>query len=314
MKEENGMRCSCCIARVTLAVLLAATFSACAAKNEFNLSGSTIDTGELLSGGPGKDGIPAISRPKFVSVERARFLKDSDLVVGFAVGDGARAYPISILNYHEIVNDTVGNQPAAVTWCPLTATAVVFDRRMQGRTLEFGVSGLLYNSNVVMYDRIFVGLWSQMLTSSVSGRQAGAQLEVLPSRLLTWGEWREAYPDTLVLSRDTGHRRNYDKDPYTGYHRSPSTMFPVNRTDNRLPAKSKVLGLRLNGVAKAFPLGKIPSSGQPLVDTVGGVTVSLHLGPGDAAYATGENGNLLPGTVAYWFAWSVFNPDTKLAE
>src|SRR5215471_9732793 len=166
----------------------------------FDLSRHIVPPEEIIGGGPPKDGIPAILNPKFVRPQEAHFLADDDQVIGVARGGEAKAYPLRIMNWHEVVDDSVGGEPLAVTYCPLTASAVVFDRQIHGREVVFGVSGLLYQSNLLMYDRATESLWSQLGGQSVAGSMASTGLASVPSELTTWRHWRALHPDTLVLS------------------------------------------------------------------------------------------------------------------
>jgi hypothetical protein len=210
---------------------------------EFDTSNSIINLNDLISGASGRDSIPPLTDPDYVSAIEADFIHDNDLVVGLSIGGQERAYPLNIMNYHEIVNDVLEGTPIAVTWCPLTRSAIVFNRQIGGETLEFGVSGFLYNSNLVMYDREFFGLWPQLWTGAVSGRFSSQNLQVIPSQVTTWEDWLDNHPDTLVLSEDTGYSRDYDTDPYLSYQSSNEIRFPVNNSDGRLPQKSFVIGI-----------------------------------------------------------------------
>jgi hypothetical protein len=281
-------------------------------QGDFDLSRSRVDLRDLMPGGPPKDGIPALTSPGFVAAGEARHLADQDVVLGISLSGQDKAYPLRMLTHHEIVNDAVAGIPVAVTWCPLTSSAIVFDRRLDGETLEFGVSGLLYNSNLVMYDRKHACLWPQLTTGAVTGKLSSKRLKLVPSLVITWGEWRIVHPNTLVLSPDTGFPMDYNFNPYLGYQASPKLMFPVKGFDNRLPPKSLVIGIRIKNVAKAYPIQLINGVGYPLEDAVAGISIRIHPGFGNTAYITDDQGNLMPATVAYWFAWSAFNRDTLL--
>ncbi|GAB4224342.1 MAG: hypothetical protein Kow0062_25960 [Acidobacteriota bacterium] len=224
------------VAALLLAVL-AASAAVAASKNGFDLDGALIPADEIRSGGPPRDGIPALTDPPRVAAAQAGWLRDDDRVIGVALGDEAVAYPVRILNWHEIVNDVVGGRPVAVTYCPLCRTGVVFDAMLDGQRRLFGVSGLLYNSDVLLYDRATDSLVSQLEFRAVSGPLRGRRLELVPATVTTWGAWRARHPDTLVLARETGFRRDYDRDPYTRYHAAPGTMFPVRGAEGSRPAK-----------------------------------------------------------------------------
>jgi len=281
--------------------------------NGFNVSNAIIPTSEMLSGGPPRDGIPAIDKPRFSRAAAANFLSRDDLVVSVTVGDRTRAYPLRILVWHEIVNDELDGQPIAVTYCPLCGTAMVFNRQVGGRTLSFGVSGLLHNSDVLMYDRQTESLWSQLAMKSVSGPQVNTTLEWMPSEHLTWDAWKARYPRGEVLSTHVGAQRNYSSMPYASYEQSPETMFPVpiHRTD--LPRKEWVIGIIVDGAARAYPLRSLPGN-QTVRDQVNKVAIEIEFDPASqlAVVRRRENGEVLPNVKVYWFAWQAFYPQTGL--
>ncbi len=177
-----------------------------------------IDFSDVVAGGPPKDGIPAINTPMFDTVSAAeRWLDGAEPVIVVRRGGRTAIYPLQILTWHEIVNDELGGYPVTVTYCPLCNTGVVFDRRFDDLTLDFGVSGLLIFSNMIMYDRQTETWWVQATGRGVAGRFAGQQLAFVPSTMVSWRDARETYPDARVLNRDTGHRRDYGSNPYVGY-------------------------------------------------------------------------------------------------
>jgi Protein of unknown function (DUF3179) len=193
--------------------------------NADGLPAPLVDTGRLLSGGPPPDGIPAIDRPRFLRAADVDFLDPVEPVLVLELGGEERAYPVQILIWHEIVNDTVGGIPVAVTYCPLCNSALAFDRRAAGRVLDFGTSGMLYNSDLVMYDRQTRSLWPQIQGRAVAGVLTGTTLTPYVVSTVSWGEWRAAHPGDWVLSRDTGHRRDYGRNPYTGYDQPDGSPF-----------------------------------------------------------------------------------------
>lgn len=299
-----------------LSLLIALAASPARGMNGFDLSALTVPRSEVFSGGPPRDGIPSIDKPKFDSVAAASWLEDEDLVVGVSIGGEARAYPIRILVWHEIVNDTVGGESVAVTYCPLCGTAMTFDRTVDGRTLSFGVSGLLYQSDVLMYDRETESLWSQLAMKSLSGPMVDRSLTWLPSDLVTWQAWREVHPDTLVLSRDTGEERDYDHLPYQGYEEREETIFPVPSHRTELPNKEWVVGLLVDGKALALPLAAMAEKkGADIPVTVGDATIMVRHDP-DTRLVTARDagGKVIPVVQVYWFAWQAFYPDTVLWE
>lgn len=216
----------------------------------------TVGFGEIRTVIP-RDNIPAIDAPKFVSVDAAAgWLEDVEPVVALEIGGDARAYPLQILTWHEIVNDEVGGVPVAVTFCPLCNSAIVFDRRFDGDVLDFGVSGNLRNSDLIMYDRQTHSWWQQFTGEGIVGRYAGGQLEHLPSLLVSFADFRAAYPDGRVLSRDTGFSRQYGRNPYVGYDTAKGNPFLFGGAlDERLTPVERVIAVSVNGVDAAFPLG-----------------------------------------------------------
>lgn len=295
--------------------------SACAAAwaielNGFKLDGAAIPAGEIFPGGPPRDGIPAIDRPAFVPAARANHLRPDDRVLGVVRGGIARAYPIAILNWHEVVNDRFGDEAVAITFCPLCGTGMAFAARAAGRDLVFGVSGLLYQSDVLLYDRQTESLWSQIMAQAVTGPMKGQRLQFLPTAHTTWGDWRARHPQTEVLSPDTGHGRDYSRDPYAGYRDSAELIFPVNVQDKRLHPKEQVIGIALGGEHKAYPFSALARDGrQILEDRVGGHTIRLEFDPqARTGRVLDADGRELPSLIAFWFAWLAFHPDTALYE
>lgn len=280
--------------------------------NGFSVSNATIDKDDIFSGGPPRDGIPSIDQPKFIDIEKVNFLDDGDIVIGLVRGDIARAYPIRILIWHEIVNDVIAGDAVVVTYCPLCGTSMVFSRNINGKLRTFGVSGLLYQSDVLMYDRESESLWSQLAMKSVSGASVGTELNWLPSEHLTWKAWREKYPHGKVLSKDTGHRRNYGGDAYASYFASDRTMFPVPHKRKELPNKSWVVGVVIDGKAKAYPIADLPTK-QTIEDKMGDKQLFVrHIANEKYTQITDENGEPIPSVMAFWFAWQAFYPKTDL--
>jgi hypothetical protein len=267
---------------------------------------------EIFSGGPPRDGIPSIDRPKFIAANKVDFLGDDDIVIGLVRGDTARAYPTRILIWHEIVNDVIAEDAVAVTYCPLCGTAMVFERKTGGKLRTFGVSGLLYRSDVLMFDRESESLWSQLAMKAVSGPAVGTELTWLPSEHLTWKAWREKYPHGEVLSTDTGFGRNYQREAYAAYFSSDKTMFPVPHKRRELPDKTWVIGIVIDGTAKAYPVGDLPTD-NAIKDKVGSKQVVVRY-DAEKRYPqiTGPDGEQIPSVVAFWFAWQAFYPETGL--
>ncbi len=281
--------------------------------SEFDLSQHSVPLKELRSGGPPKDGIPAILNPIFVQAKMASFLHDEDRVLGLSDGNQAKAYPVKILNRHEIVNDMIGGKPALVTYCPLCGTGIAFTPVVNGRPVTFGVSGLLYQSDLVMYDHQTESLWSQISMEAIAGPMTGKKLKHIFLAHTTWGEWQAAHPTTLVLSTNTGHLLNYDRDPYLGYAQRADLMFDTNHFDPSYHPKEWVLGLEVNGIFKAYPFAELKKVKSPLTDQVNGRTVRIHFNPrAQSASITNAAGRPLPSMMAFWFAWYAFHPDTQV--
>ncbi|MEM7564260.1 MAG: DUF3179 domain-containing protein [Pseudomonadota bacterium] len=283
--------------------------------NGFDLSNSSLPRAEILHGGPPRDGIPALSDPKMIAAEDADYLQDHDRVIGIRLEDETRAYPISILNWHEIVNDEIGARRFAVTYCPLCGTGVAFDAVIDGDQTDFGVSGLLYNSDVLLYDRKTESLWSQIMKQSVAGPRLGKKLTALPISHTTWGDWRKKNPSTLVMSDDTGFFRDYQRNPYEGYEKSRGTYFSVNNKapDNYHP-KEVVVGLEVNGVFKAYPFVELDKQGQSsFLDTINGVLLNFKWDTANRNVEVSDSdGNPIASIQGFWFAWFAFHPDTQV--
>jgi hypothetical protein len=219
-----------------------------------------IPESQLVSGGPGLDGIPALSNPAVVSVREAdSFLAPADLVLGVVAGGEARAYPHQIFWWHEIVNDVLGGVPLVVSYCPLTGSGLVYDPVIDGQLLDFGVSGLLFDNNLVLFDRATESLWSQMRIQSICGSFSGTTPTLLPVVQSTWEAWKALYPDTSVVSFATGFSRNYTQYPYGNYDRigNNSLLFPQSVIDDRRPLKELVLGITEGQVSRAYPYGTL---------------------------------------------------------
>jgi len=203
-----------------------------------------IDPADVVSGGPPPDGIPPIDEPRFLAVDEVDFLVDEEPVVVLSLDGDTRAYPVQILTWHEIVNDVVAGRPVTVTYCPLCNSALAFERTVDERVLSFGTSGRLYLSNLVMYDRQTESLWPQAEGRAVAGVLTGTELDRLPVALLPWGQFRDGFPDALVLSRETGTSRDYGRNPYVGYDDVEASPFLFRGdVDPRLPAMARVVGL-----------------------------------------------------------------------
>lgn len=212
----------------------------------------SIPISEVLDGGPGKDGIPALDAPNFINVQNASYLSDSDLVIGFKDGNEVRAYSHIVLDWHEIINDNVGDISLAITYCPLTGTGIGWNRVFEDEITTFGVSGLLYNTNLIPYDRATDSNWSQILNESVNGKLIGQKANLIPLVETNWATWKKMYPNSKVVSTETGHSRSYGQSPYGDYAITDDFfLFPVDK-DNRLPLKQRVMALVDDEKAKVY--------------------------------------------------------------
>lgn len=283
-------------------------------KNGFDLSNATLPVAEIVSGGPKRDGIPTLTQPEFESAANAAWLKPEDAVIGVYFDGEARAYPVKVLNWHEGVNDKIGNEAFAVTYCPLCGSGMVFSAKAGDQQLEFGISGLLYNSDLLLYDRQSESLWSQLEMKAISGPLVNTPLELLPSYQLSWKDWKRRYPETKVMSQNTGYSRDYNREPYQGYSTNNRLLFAVKNRDNRLENKDQVVGIALNGRFKAYPLKKLRKLGNnQFRDNIGDMTVQLEFVPeSNSLIVTNEAKEVIPSTKLYWFAWYAFHPDTEV--
>jgi len=283
----------------------------------FDLSNAAVPKREIRSGGPPKDGIPAITHRRFVQADRAHFLRPSDRVIGVVIGNEARAYPLKILERHEAVNDSLGEVPFAVTYCPLCDSSAVFDRRLGEKPVELGISGLLYNSNVLLYDRSGRGresLWSQMASQAVAGPRRGRTLTTLPLEVTTFGDWKRRHPQAEVLSTNTGYRRNYDRSAYARYYNSPRLMFPVRPLDKRLPLKTRVLGVWTKDAARAYPVAALSEAGEDgrMEQELDGRSFTVRVNPKAESLRIEQAEGGLQWVYSYWFAWAAFHPQTEI--
>lgn len=281
--------------------------------NSFDVSFTTIPVNEIRSGGPPRDGIPAIRNPLFLPINQVGYLEDSDILVSVTLDNITRAYPFRILNWHEVANDSIGEHDFVVTYCPLCGTAFVFDAQVDGQTRNFGVSGLLYQNNLLMYDQETESLWSQFALRAVSGDAINKRLQWMFSEQMTWSDWKTKYPNGEVLSTDTGFDRDYTRDPYAQYFLSDAPLFPTSRPiRNDLPAKDWIWGITVGDVAKAYPLDRLVD-GQPVLDTIDGVQLSLTLDAEARSVLVINTATDTPhdsGVGSFWFSWQDFYPDT----
>jgi len=279
----------------------------------FDLSNALIPLNEIKNGGPPKDGIPSIDAPQFRKTSDLKLAKDTR-VLGVVVNGVAKAYPIPIMNYHEIVNDLFGHQPVVITYCPLCGSGIAFDASKDQETRTFGVSGLLYNSDVLLYDRQTSSLWSQIMMRAVAGPLAGEELQMIPTMNTTLEEWQQKHPDTWVLTEDTGYHRDYARNPYPGYDGSTQLYFEVTEKDQRFHPKEMVIGIEINGEFKAYPFSKLKKLRQSVVKDKfqGQDLIITYYRKSQSAEITDQEGKQLPAVSTFWFAWYAFHPETEV--
>ena len=299
-----------------------------------------------------RDGIPSIDNPKFATASEADFVFDENIVVGVNYGGESKAYPLFILTWHEIVNDEIGGLPISVTYCPLCFTNQVFERTINGQITELGVSGKLYNSNLVMYDRLTESYWSQAIGLAIMGELTGTQLNKIPFDVMFWSDWKMLYPNTLVLTPETGHLRPYGSNPYSDYFKDPRVLFPLENKDERIPLKELVLGFEFNEFSKAYRLvdveskkiindkvgdkeilivSTVPLMGRAFERTVGEQSLEFEWskdaiidkqtqsqwdieGKAISGPLEGEQLKRITYDPGFWFEWAAFHPETEIYE
>ncbi|MDR8392930.1 DUF3179 domain-containing protein [Aliifodinibius sp. S!AR15-10] len=267
---------------------LVLVFTGCSSVNDSSSGNSLVEgdwlipRGEVVDGGPGQDGIPSIDDPQFSVASNVSYVGETRIVTGIKIGDTIKAYPHQVMDHHEIVNDAVGDTPYCLTLCPLTGTAIAWERVIDGETVEFGVSGWLFRNNLIPYDRKTGSRYSQMQMRGINGPESSTQLNTIQVIQTTWSTWREMYPDSQVLTTNTGFSRNYSGYVYgRDYYldENSGTLFPVQNSDNRLPNKARVHGIIAelpadqNAQVKVYQIGLFGEGVHLVSDQVGGEDV-----------------------------------------
>ncbi len=273
---------------------------------------SDVPFDSLMQACPARDCIPSIDEPDFVPAGEVEYLGEGDLVLTLTHNGITRAYPTRILDHHEIVNDMFGSDPVAITYCPLCGSGLAFDRRQNGQVLDFGVSALLHNSDLIMYDRQTESLWQQITGEAFAGKSRGGQLRTLPLSMVTWGDWRQQYPDSEVLTVNGIQTDRYRKDAYAEYAESERLYMPVSSTDARLHPKRVIYGMEVGERALAVDAEYLAGEGSWSNEYDGQkLFLSLKAGGEVEASLDGE-----PITIhrMYWFAWYTFHPNTALID
>jgi hypothetical protein len=272
-----------------------------------------VDPSKIVSGGPPKDGIPSIDNPKYVSVAEAdQWIQDNELVLAIVYKGVKRVYPLQIMVWHEIVNDVIAGDPVLITYCPLCGSGIAYERLINDEAVEFGTSGKLYNSNLVMYDRKTDSYWTQIDGLAVVGELTGTRLKAISIDTVVWRDWKVAHPDSEVLSQDTGFRRQYGRDPYGSYYEDSFLFFPVENMDDRIHPKTVVFGIEVNGVFKAYMEEDLKEL-EVIKDTVNGIDIMVERDDAGIVRITNlETGEEIVKERDFWFAWYAFHPDTQL--
>ena len=273
---------------------------------------SDVPFDSLIQACPARDCIPAIDKPNFIPAGEVEYLREDDLVLTLTHNGVTRAYPTRILDHHEIVNDMFGADPVAVTYCPLCGSGLAFDRRQKGQVLDFGVSALLHNSDLIMYDRQTESLWQQITGEAFAGKSRGSQLRILPLSMVTWDEWRQQYPDSEVLTVEDIQTDRYLKDVYSDYAESERLYMPVSSTDARLHPKRVIYGIEIGDRAVAVDATWLAQAGH-WSNEYEGQKLILSLQEGGEVDAS-LDGEQIAIHRMYWFAWYSFHPNTALID
>lgn len=273
---------------------------------------SDVAFDSIMQACPARDCIPSIDQPVYVPTGEVDYLRDDDLVMTLTHNGITRAYPTRILDRHEIVNDMFGADPVAITYCPLCGSGLAFDRRQNGQVLDFGVSSLLHNSDLIMYDRQTESLWQQITGEAFAGESRGAQLKTLPLSMITWNDWRQQYPEASVLTVDDIHTEKYQKDAYGDYAESEKLYMPVSATDARLHPKRVIYGMEIGDQAIAIDSDWLEKERQWAND-FGGKQLRVALDRNGEITAS-LDGRTVTIHRMFWFAWYSFHTNTALID
>lgn len=270
----------------------------------------SVPLDKLMQGCPARDCIPSIDNPEYVGADNAEHVSDDDLVITLAYKGEHFAFPTRILDHHEIVNDTFAGDPLAITWCPLCGSAVGIERTVAGAVTTFGVSGVLYNSDLVLYDRATETLWDQIDAEGIVGPMTGERLTLVPVSMSKWGRWRARHPDTLVLTTNTGFDKDYTADRFAEYRESTRLFMPVSATSEQLHAKTVVFGFDLEFGEIAYTEEQLS---EPYTHTFAGKEATVSRGE-DGTVTMQREGKTYYPIRLFWFAWYTFHPETALAQ
>lgn len=282
---------------------------------EYNLKGLLIPRDEIHTLLP-RDAIPALTDPKTQQIKSATWLSDNSRIIAISHNGETLGVPINVLDWHEVVNTTLGGEPIAATYCPLCDSATVFSRAIRPVgaapgtkpvVLEFGVSGALYNSNVLMYDRRDRGLWSQLAMKAVSGPLAGTPVATIPFEIIPFSEFAKRFPSAPVVSNETGHQRNYERSPYQSYFANENLMVPVRSVGDALPRKTLGVGVSVGDKAWFLPIETV--DGSMTLDTPAG---KVKVSRGKAGVVIDEAPTEAQIAQTFYYSWSAFYPNTDV--
>ena len=281
-----------------------------------------VSPDKIRGGGPPKDGIPSIDNPKYVSIEEAdKWIEDNELVLALEWKGEKRIYPLQIMVWHEIVNDEIAGDKILITYCPLCGSGIAYIPEIivdgKKEISEFGTSGKLYNSNLIMYDRKTDTYWSQIDGKAIVGELTGQELKEISIDTIVWRDWKnsELSKGSQVLSQDTGFSRNYGRDPYGSYYEDSFLIFPVENRDDRIHAKTVIFGVEIDGKFKAYKEKDLIQSNNLIEDEFAGTKIKLERDEvGRVKITNLDNGEEIVKERDFWFAWYAFHPDTNVYE
>ena len=278
----------------------------------FDLTRHSVPPGQIIQTNGSMAGIEAITHPELIAPSKATFLQLDDPVVGVIVDHESRAYPLKILTWHQVVDDSIAGVAIAVTYCPLTGSAIVYDRTLGHKTLMLGTSDRLYDSNLLFFDQASKSLWSQIKGEAIAGPLTGQRLNALASVVTPWGIWKVYHPDTQVLNASAADVRNFANDSTARYDRAQSVPWPVSTLDTRMAPKERVLGLSIGRAAVAFPFTSLAMAKPPIAAEVGGKPVTIVFDAASKTAGAVVAGKHVAAYTGYWFAWATFHPNTTI--
>lgn len=279
--------------------------------NGFDLEKCSVPRDKILEGGPARDGVPRVDSPEYVSAREASWVRGDTPVIGVKLGGQARAVPIHLIEYHQVVNDEIAGVPVLITYDPISGTPIAFRSSLDGKRMSFGVSGLIYNSNFLLYDLETRSLWSQFLGRAIAGPMAGRELVRLRVRQEPFGVWIGREPLSKVLARPLPQRIDYRYSPYSRYWISETVPFPVEAKDDRYHPKEVVLGVEVKGVTRAYLGSVLTALGGRIVDEIAGHKIRIAY-ESEVGSFIWEAPEAVEVSDAYWFSWKAFHPETQI--